>query len=474
MALARILVVDDSPTIRRVVETSLSAAGYAVLSSVDGTAALNDARTVEPDIILLDFLMPGMNGYQVVKALSANEETRDIPIVLMATRNDQIPDQALKGLGVVETLQKPFSPDELQALVARVIAKHGVRAREETAPVMNMPEGFKSAESEFTRATEREPAPGLPFDIPAEYDGDIAAAAAFSDLLRVLGDALYARGIDDADTLATSVCTEVRAGLSRALLAELVKRELGADVLRRPIPSLYGDLSAVALPEVLQLLKFQGQTGILEVALDDERYEISFREGRVMSIRARNPTAGERLGHYFVKLGALSTERLGQILARPDPRPLGQRLLDDEIISHKDLREALHAQATDLMFDMLRAKNGVFGLRRGDSLIASQATPGLSVDEILFEALRRVDEESVFRKEVPTPDTRFVRASDADETGLSADELAVFRAIPDVGSRSTRELRAVTGKGEHMIEKLLYRLVVLQRIARAPDLEALR
>jgi CheY-like chemotaxis protein len=474
VALARILVVDDSPTIRRVVETSLTGAGYAVLASADGAAALNDARSVEPDLILLDFLMPGMNGYQVVKALSVNDETRDIPIVLMATRNDQIPEQALKGLGVVETLQKPFSPDELTALVERIIAKHGVRAREETAPILNLPEGFASADPVPSSTTEHAPLTALPFDLPAEFDGDIAAAAAFSDLLRVLGDALYARGIDDADTLATSVCTEVRAGLSKALLAELVKRELGADVLRRPIPSLYGDLSAVALPEVLQLLKFQGQTGILEVALDDERYEISFKEGRVTSIRARNPTASMRLGHYFVQLGALTTERLSHILSRPDPRPLGQRLLDDAVITQKVLRDALQAQATDLMFDMLRATNGVFGLRRGPDLITAQTTPGLSVDEILFEALRRVDEASVFRKEVPTPDTRFVRAADADESGLSADELEVFRAIPDVGSRSTRELRAVTGKGEHLIEKLLYRLVVVQRIARAPSLEDLR
>jgi len=175
-----------------------------------------------------------------------------------------------------------------------------------------------------------------------------------------------------------------------------------------------------------------------------------------------------------VQLGALTTERLSHILSRPDPRPLGQRLLDDAVITQKVLRDALQAQATDLMFDMLRATNGVFGLRRGPDLITAQTTPGLSVDEILFEALRRVDEASVFRKEVPTPDTRFVRAADADESGLSADELEVFRAIPDVGSRSTRELRAVTGKGEHLIEKLLYRLVVVQRIARAPSLEDLR
>lgn len=467
MALARILVVDDSPTIRRVVEAALSSSGYAVVSSADGAAAIQDARTVEPDLVLLDFLMPGMNGYQVVKALSNSDDTRDIPIVLMATRNDQIPDQALKGLGVVETLLKPFSPDDLVALVARVIEKHGVRAREETAPVLNLPD-LSDAPTGEARESAR---PSLPFDVPGELDGDIAAAAAFSDLMRVLGDALYARGIDDADTLASSVCHEVRSGLSKALLAELVKRELGADALRRPIPSLYGDLSAVALPEVLQLLKFQGQTGILEVALDDERYEISFKEGRVASIRARNPTAGARLGQYFVAQGAVTTERLSQILARPDQRPLGQRLVDDEIITHKELRDALAAQATDLMFDMLRAKNGVFGLRRGDELVHMQTTPGLSVDEILFEALRRVDEASVFRKEVPSPDTRFVRAADADEAGLSADELDVFRAIPDAGTRSAREIRGVTGKGEHVVEKLLYRLVVLQRVARAPSLD---
>jgi hypothetical protein len=121
------------------------------------------------------------------------------------------------------------------------------------------------------------------------------------------------------------------------------------------------------------------------------------------------------------------------------------------------------------MFDRLRARSGVFGLRRGARWVAPTAAPGLSVDEILFEALRRVDEASVFKKEVPSLELSFRRVRGMGEEGLTADEIEVLRAIPtDDEGRAARDVKDALKKSAHDLEKLLFRLIVLKRVERAP------
>jgi CheY-like chemotaxis protein len=465
---ARILVIDDSPTIRRVLDRALAEAGWSVTLAGSGEAGLDEARGVAPDLIVLDFVMPGMNGYQFIKALADDPSVPEVPVLLMVTRTDQVPDDAFDGLGVVGTVTKPFAPEDMVDRIANILASHGQRARQETAPV-SLPPELTVNDGSAPDLIPTEPGVKLP---PKEqlsgFDDDLAAAAALADLTRVLADALFARGIDDADTLSEAICGQVRDGLQGALLRELVRRELGMDILRRPVPALYGDLAAVPLPEVLQLLKFQGQTGLLEVALGRGRYEVSFHTGHVIAIRARNAQAGVRLGQYFVEMKAITEEELEKVAVRPgDNRPLGQRLLADGRITDEQLADALGRQANDLMFDLLRAREGVFGLRPGEEVLASTAgSPGFSVDELLFESLRRVDEATVFRKEVPSLDTEFARAADATEDGLTAEEIEVFRLLPPGETQPARALMKAVSVAEHQIEKILYRLVVLGRARR--------
>jgi CheY-like chemotaxis protein len=466
----RILVVDDSPTIRRVVEQALVAAGHAVTTVADGEHALAEAPGVDPDLILLDFMMPAMNGYQVAKALDERGEV-DCPVVLMCTRNDELPEALLRPLGVVDYITKPFSPEAVVALVEYALAKHGVKDRQETTPFAGvsleaMPDLEATEELEATRPDT--PRPLLDAIDGEDLDDDLAAAAALSDLVSVLSDALFARGIPEADELSRSICTQVRQGLSSALLKELVRRELGVGALRKPMPSLYGDLSAVPLPEVLQLLKFQGQTGVLEVSLSEARFEAAFRDGRIVAIRARNVRGELRLGHYFVSSGSVTREKLEQLLSEPsDGRAIGQRLVDEGLLTQESLKAALGAQAEDLMYEMLRADRGVFGLRRdADFGGVLDGTPGFSVDSLLVEGLRRVDEWHVIEKEVPSFDARFQRAPDAVDDALGEDEKKVFELLPALGTRAVRDLIADAELRPYDVCKLLYRLIMLGRARR--------
>ena len=90
MAGERVLVIDDSATITKVVQLVLTKSGYDVATAPDGEAGLVEVRAHRPDVILLDFVMPKMNGYQFCRELTADPKLRDIPVVLMSAKGDQV------------------------------------------------------------------------------------------------------------------------------------------------------------------------------------------------------------------------------------------------------------------------------------------------------------------------------------------------------------------------------------------------
>jgi len=113
MAAKKILVVDDEMHIIRIVKYKLESAGYEVLSALSGEDALRIAKEQKPELIFLDIMMPGINGYEVCSTLKGDPDTRDI-IIIMLTAKGQESDK-IKGLevGVDEYITKPFSPQDL-------------------------------------------------------------------------------------------------------------------------------------------------------------------------------------------------------------------------------------------------------------------------------------------------------------------------------------------------------------------------
>src|SRR5204863_6255125 len=120
-----VLAIDDSATILKVVQLVLSKAGYVVHTAGDGEEGLRLAHDARPDLILLDFVMPRMNGYQVCRALADSEATRGVPVVLMSAKGDQVGERFVKVMGIVDYISKPFSPEALTAVVAHTIEKYG-------------------------------------------------------------------------------------------------------------------------------------------------------------------------------------------------------------------------------------------------------------------------------------------------------------------------------------------------------------
>jgi two-component system alkaline phosphatase synthesis response regulator PhoP len=116
----KILVVDDEKHIVRLVEVNLQRAGYEVVTAYDGVQALEVVKREKPDMIVLDVMMPRMNGFEVLKNLKASPETQEIPVIMLTAKaQDQ---DIFKGWqsGVDSYLTKPFNPMELLTFVKRI------------------------------------------------------------------------------------------------------------------------------------------------------------------------------------------------------------------------------------------------------------------------------------------------------------------------------------------------------------------
>ena len=121
--MTRVLVIDDEAPIRLLCRVNLEAEGMEVLEASDGPTGLEKARNEEPDVVLLDVMMPGLDGWRVAEELLDNAGTENIPIVFLTARAE-LRDRA-RGidLGGVDYVTKPFNPVELAPLVRELIAR---------------------------------------------------------------------------------------------------------------------------------------------------------------------------------------------------------------------------------------------------------------------------------------------------------------------------------------------------------------
>ncbi len=119
----RILVVDDESAIRLICRVNLDSAGFETLEAGDGETAFSLAHSKQPDLILLDIMLPGMDGLEVAERLAAAPETRQIPIIFLTARSTA-PDE-LRGheAGGVAYIAKPFDPTFLTETVAAVLGR---------------------------------------------------------------------------------------------------------------------------------------------------------------------------------------------------------------------------------------------------------------------------------------------------------------------------------------------------------------
>jgi twitching motility two-component system response regulator PilH len=120
MAIRKILIVDDSPTERHVLNDMLTKSGYEVVTSDNGEDAILKAKALKPDLILMDVVMPGLNGFQATRAISRDPDTRAIPIILCTSKSQETDKIWGMRQGARDYIVKPVKREELLEKIAAI------------------------------------------------------------------------------------------------------------------------------------------------------------------------------------------------------------------------------------------------------------------------------------------------------------------------------------------------------------------
>jgi len=467
MAGELVLVIDDSPTITKVVQLVLTKAGYQVQTAVDGEAGLEAVRAQRPDLILLDFVMPRMNGYQFCRELVADPKLRDIPVVLMSAKGDQVGERFVKVMGIVDYITKPFSPEAITAVVQHTIGKYGPASGGEEKP-------SSLITGEDLAATD-------------DADRGHARAAALGSLRRALTDVASARIHELFALAASSRDPDAQVAIDADAIVEAVRSSLDDATLQHALasidlgliaegaPGLRGDLRVVPLAEVLQLLDVQEQSGVLIVERSGARVEIYFRRGRVDQAIAEGVPEEFLLGRFVLD---------AELVPRPDfeafvesrndksgsQRLMGQQLVKLGLITEPDLKACLTRQSSELIYEILRWRHGRFRFAAGIELPPSaiDAALGLDVEAVLMEGYRRVDEWHLIERAIDNFDVVFLRNEDSvaqmGRGRLTREELAVLELVN--GKNSVKEIIRKSRMGSFEVSKMLYRLLSIKLVRR--------
>ena len=465
MAGERVLVIDDSPTITKVVQLVLTKASYEVQTAPDGEAGLAAVRASRPDLILLDFVMPRMNGYQFCRELAADAKLRDIPVILMSAKGDQVGERFVKVMGIVDYITKPFSPEAITAVVQHTLGKYGPAGTVEEDPPSLVTGEDLAATDEADRAQAR----------------STALAQLRTSIIEVLAAQVALSDPGVADDKAAAEAALIDRIAAAALDDATLSRVLGAIDLRLlgdSAPGLRGDLRVVPLAEVLQLLDVQEQSGVLTVERTGARVDIYFRRGRVDQAMATGVPEEFLLGRFVLDAAVMQRadfeafleSRTSQPRLTGQPRLIGQQLVKLGYLAEADLKTCLVRQSSELIYEILRWRHGRFRFAAGAELPPSviDAALGLDVEAVLMEGYRRVDEWHLIEHAIDNFDIVFLRNEDSvaqmGRGRLTREELAVLELVN--GKNTVKEIIRKSRMGSFEVSKMLYRLLSIKLVRR--------
>jgi len=448
---ARILVVDDSPTIRKVVTRILERHDYRTLSASDGLEALRLLDHEEADLMLVDFVMPRMNGYQLCLSVRQNERLRELPVVLMSAKGDKIRGKFVQQTGALDAITKPFDARGLIAVVESALGKAEGAPREGSVP------------------------PGEPISGPdTSSDGNetqgLEAAARLGEFLAgVLTPTLArtSRRPGEPESYAARFAHALTPEVLTGLLEEVASLDLAAVTGE----ILSGDLGSISIAEILQLLDQQRKTGALSLHHMAKRVTLFMRDGSLDFASYSGLPEAFLIGRYLADHGQIDRTRIEDYVqeSQREGRALGEYLVKEQVLEPAALTEALKRQTSELLYEVVRWRTGRFRfVERAESELSRQARLGLHTAGLVMEGFRRVDEWRLIEDSFDFSDVLFCDAlaiaNFRDQQGLTNEELRVLGAID--GEATVGEI--LDGLGGTSFEncKMLYRLLNVRLIKR--------
>jgi len=429
MAGEKILDIDDSPTVQRLIEMILSSQGYEVVLAADGEEGIAKARSERPAVILVDFVMPKMNGFQVCKILKEDPEFKDTPIILVTSKGDKVGSKFVDVLGITEYFTKPFQPDELLAKIREVIDK---RKQAALPPVKEI-------------RPEARPAAGGP-----SPHGSYPASGGIEAMVR-------------------SIVEQVLSEFVKDTLPGIIQQELAKGQPGGGSAGIQGNLASVQIVEVMQMLGLQRQTGRLVINRGGDSIEVYFKDGAVVFASPNSSDSKTAVEVLLRKTCRIDEDSLRHVLriAEMTSQPIDRILIQEKMLDQKTFTDGLRRHTESAVYKIMAWKDGDFNFEKAAPPVFASPVQ-LKVDDLLLEGARRADEWGLIQQKIPDFNTVFEpmigNAEELATRGMSDIDMRVFALVN--GRRTVQEIIDLLSLAEFDVAKSVFILLSVNLIRR--------
>jgi len=449
MAGEKILNIDDSPTVQRLIEMILSSQGYQVVLASDGEEGIAKAKSERPDLILVDFVMPKMNGFQVCKTLKDDPEFSDTPIILVTSKGDKVGSKFVDTLGISEYFTKPFQPEDLLSKIREVLDKRKAAADEAAAAA--------AAAAATVAATSAAAA--------ATVAAQSRAAAARPRPVETIPAA------EGLEALVTEIVERAFSSFIKNTLPDLIRQEVGkTHTPGSAAPTsvgIRGDLASFRIIEVLQLLALQRQTGRLALARGDEAVDIFIKDGLIAFASSSVKGGINGMEGFLRKTCRVEEDAYRHVtrIAEMTGKPIDGVLLQERMLDAKTFGACLRRHTETITYKAMMWKDGDFFFERAQP--PQFANPILlKVDDLIMEGARRSDEWVLIQQKIPSFtvvfDPMIGNAEELTRRGLSAVDLKIFSLID--GRSTVQDIIDNSGISEFDVAKSMFILLSVNLI----------
>lgn len=431
MKKGKVVVIDDSPIARRLAMATLSEEGYKVYTAEDGEEGYKLAEEILPNVVLVDFIMPRMNGYQFCKMMRDNEALRNIPIILVTAKGEDAGEQFRKKFGVCDYLIKPFEPSELVDKVNTIQTWDASEMCPEPAPeeifeqqindktpveddVIRIDEDLSLKEalpSDFIKI-EEDYAEIKPVDIESD-DSNLRSVEidnAMNELNSFIRDPHFA-----ADEKPHEITPEPYAGQSSESVEQIVQKVLQKElssILKSsfaaqqgamPAPAdaiLSGELSDFNIFDIFQLVDSAQLTGNMSVSAGQSLYIIYFEQGRIVYAAASAEQGGLLFGDFVEKRIGISREVFTRVAetARAKSISLYRAFLEEGVLSRDELLSLIRDKTDDAVCAILELDAGKFYFQKAALPADLRDIPiRLKPAQVILEGVKRVAKRKYLR-----------------------------------------------------------------------------
>ncbi len=504
----KVVIIDDSPIVRKMAEVALEEAGYEVYSAEDGEEGLRITKEVIPSVILVDFIMPKMSGYQFCQAINQDDELKNIPIILITAKGEDVGRKFLEKFGVIDYFIKPFKSSdlvdkvnsivELQKTIFQPSDSEGEILVEEEEASLIAQEDTLSIESVKTFQRETTPKINssevqLADSLADSFSLDIIETSEVEDTEQSIEvkmsetledetlsiDSLKQLELDNAFDLAKTENHEVDKGDIASVeddVAMAYEKAFSANDSQKAnqmedsfsISSIENSIERVTrkvLKEEIQLIIQKSVTDILrqsgiikvpDILLSGSIRFFSIKD--ILSLIAHN-----RLTSKISILSEVLSSDIyfldGQIIFASSNKT--NSLLDFESIKNlsAEFSEQMKDSIYDILSEIIQLDSGTFSIEKMPTLDNLQSVPiRLGIPSSLIEASRRVDVKAYSNLfDDKTVFFKLLRDSTVKSYNLNKNEMRIFACIN--GERTVGEIIDISGLPSTETFRALYVLL---------------